>query len=94
MFEFDFKTFEGYPGFAGIYHRVNRRPSWVRKWTLIAAAVVFIVPLAVLALAAAIVGTVVFIVLGLVAQVVSIVRSAFGSFSGDGRRNVRVVNKD
>ena len=75
------------------------QPGWVTKWALAAAAVVVVVPLAMLALAGLVVGLVVFVTIGLLARVVAIVRTAFGglwpnSSRRDGRDNVRVIDRD
>ena len=74
------------------------QPSWVTRLALIAMVLVVVVPLAMLALAGLAVGLVVFVTLGLVARVVMMVRSALGRLRptgrGDGRNNVRVIDRD
>jgi len=74
------------------------QPGWVIKWTLIAALVVIVVPLAVLALAGVVVGFVVFVLLALFVRLVAIVRAVIDgvlpSRRRDGRRNVRVIDRD
>lgn len=99
MWRVNFQTFRGNPAFDQMYQRVGSKPGWVTKWAFIAAAIVIVVPLAVLALAGMLVGTIVFVLLALIAQVVAIVRTGFESIFGasaqsSGRRNVRVIHRD
>lgn len=61
---------------------------------MVTAALIFVVPLALLAAAAVLVGIVLFVTLGLTAKIMLAVRDLFtgasSNFRGDGRRNVRV----
>ncbi len=80
--------------------RLDHKPGWVLKLSLAAAAVVVLVPLALLLVLGAIVGITVFIGLGFIALLVNIARGVLGGLGprgdgwgpgDDGRRNVRVI---
>ena len=77
---------------------VAAQPNWAAKWSLVAAVLVIVVPLAVLALAGLTVGIVVFVILATIMRLASIVRVAARSVwpggSDGGRRHVRVVDRD
>lgn len=72
--------------------RLPPHPPWVLKWAVVAAAVVFFIPLAILALAALLVFLLVFGVMGLVARALGWLGGLGKSSSDDGRRNVRVIH--
>lgn len=80
------------------FNRAAGQPNWVTKWALIAAVVVIVVPLMVLAMAGLAVGLVVFVTLALIVRIAVIVRTAVGGLwparGSDGRRNVRVIDRD
>jgi len=79
-----------------LYEQVATSPGWVTKTALTAAAIVIVVPLAVLALAGVLVGAIVFVTLGLIARVVAIAGGLAGKMSAHGgqntgRDNVRII---
>ena len=76
------------------YDRLRGRPGWVLKTAFCAAMLVVVLPLLLLALAGAVTFAVLLVVLGAVAAVIGWFNRMFarigGTFSDDGRRNVRV----
>ena len=80
------------------FNRAAGQPNWVTKWALIAAAVVIVVPLMVLATAGLAVALVVFVTLALIVRIGMIIRTTIDGLwpgrSSDGRRNVRVIDRD
>jgi len=80
------------------FNYVIGQPNWVAKWALIATVAVIVVPLMVLAIAGLAVGLVVFVALALIVRIAVIIRTVFdGLWPGsrsDGRRNVRVIDRD
>lgn len=99
MFNVRFQQFRDDPRFGAMYSTLQRKPSWVMKFALIAAAVVVIVPIVALALAAVVVGAIVFFVLSAIAAVMNFFGNLFGGVAGtgspnEGRQNVRVIQRD
>ena len=101
MFNVRFQQFRDDPRFGAMYDRMQRKPGWVTKFTLIAAAIVVVVPIVAIALAAIVVGAIVFFVVSAIAAVMNFFSSLFGGFGGtsdmsadDGRRNVRVIPRE
>ena len=83
----------------GWYRRVQGRPTWVWQAAIVAAVVVFAIPVVLLVLAALLAAAVVFTVLSLVLGGLGVLRRLFsggganwptGPVQDDGRRNVRV----
>lgn len=87
-----------HPGIHAWYQRIERRPGWVWKATVLTAVIVFAIPVMLLVLAAMLAAGVVFTVLSLVLSGVAFLRRLMtgGGTSwppasrDDGRRNVRV----
>ncbi|MEX0884859.1 MAG: hypothetical protein WD009_00330 [Phycisphaeraceae bacterium] len=79
--------------------RLQGRPGWVWKATVLAAVMVVVLPLIILTLTAVTVAAAVFAVASLVASGVGVVRRLLGGARGsvwpadDGRRNVRVIDR-
>jgi uncharacterized protein involved in cysteine biosynthesis len=99
MFNVRFQQFRDDPRFGAMYSTLQRKPSWVMKFALIAAAVVVIVPIVAIAMAAVVVGTIVYFVLSAVAKVTGFFGNLFGGVAGaglanEGRQNVRVIQRD
>lgn len=89
-----------HPRFGPWYAQVERQPNWVIKLAVIAAVLVFVVPLVLLTLAALVVAAAVFMVLALVMRGLAVARSLFDfrgpdapTYRGDGRENVRVIER-
>lgn len=90
-----------HPRFGPWYTRVERQPSWVIKFTAIAAVLVIVVPLVLLTFAALLVAAVVFTFLALVMRGLAVLGSIFNfsnpddapTYRGDGRENVRVIQR-
>ena len=81
--------------FGPIYERIERRPNWVARTALVAAALVVLVPLLVLFIAAIVVGAIVFLTLALIAAVLATVANLFNGLGlrPAGRKNVRVIER-
>lgn len=88
-----------HPIFGPWYRRVEGRPSWVWKITILTAILLIGVPLALLTIAALFVAAAVFVTLSVVALAIAAVRNMLAVAAGppaprdDGRRNVRVVER-
>lgn len=100
---FNFDAVRQDPRFAAAYSRFGGRPGWVWRASFLVAAVVFVIPLIVFALAAVFAFTAVFLLLSLVSAVGDFFSRALGGRSrdladpipaDDGRRNVRVIRPD
>ena len=83
-----------------IHARVSQQPGWVIGVTVAAVVLVFVIPLALLALAALLVGTVVYLVASLLARLSRFFQRALGgetvrepTRTDDGRENVRVIQR-
>lgn len=80
--------------------RVSRQPGWVIGVTVAAIVLVFVIPLALLAMAALLVGTLVFLVAAAIAKLSAIVTGLLGGEvrepypTEDGRENVRVIRRE
>ena len=87
-----------HPGARRVYTHVSRQPPWVLITAVVAALVVFALPLLLLALAAMAVFFVVALVLGAATAVGRAFRYMFDREGGltrnDGRVNVRVIRRD
>ena len=83
----------------GWYTTVQRQPSWVVKFAAAAAALMIIVPIALLVLAAVLTFVLVFTVLSLAHRAGDAIRSLFvrsgaQTWPDDGRRGVRVITAE
>ena len=92
---------QNHPRYGKWYARIDRQPGWVVKTAITAAVLVVVVPLVLLTMAALVVGIVAFLLFGLLAGVIGAVSSLFGGMGssggtqdGDGRINVRVIDRD
>lgn len=86
-------SFREHPAFGPWYQRTASRPSWVTRSALGAAVLVVVIPLVLLTLAAVVVGLGVFFVLSAAASVANLLGGGFARRGGDGRRNVRVIER-
>lgn len=90
--------FSQHPLTAPWYRRLQGRPPWIIKTTLLVALLVLVIPLVVLVMTAVIVGAAVFAVLSLAAaanaSLRAIVDRVLRGSSADGRRNVRVIERN
>ncbi len=93
MIRFHWQTIEDDPRFGPVYRRVTTQPSWVWGTAILLGALVFIIPLLLLAGAAVLTILIVWAVLGFVHRITRGVSGLFGG-SPEGRRNVRVVRRD
>ena len=89
-----------HPRFGPWYSRVQRQPNWVVKLAVLTAVLVFVLPLVLLTLAALVAAAAVFTVLALVTRGLAVVGSLFDfrepdapPYRGDGRENVRVIER-
>jgi len=84
-----------------LYRRVGGKPGWVGGAALLAATLVVVVPLLLLFAAAVFVGVVVFVMLSMIVWVIRMIQRlgarlalSGGGVGSDGRRNVRVIQRD
>lgn len=94
-----FDNFEQVRRIRSWYAAYQRQPSWVVKFAGIAAALMIIVPVALLVLMAVVTFIVVFAVLGLAHRIGTAVRNLFdrqqqATWPDDGRRGVRVITAE
>ncbi len=82
-----------HPAFGPWVQRVERRPAWAIKAAIAAAVLMFVVPLALLAVAAVAVGLAVLTILGAAATLQGILRSAVHGLIGCGWRGREPVGE-
>jgi hypothetical protein len=90
--------FSQHPLTAALYRRLQGRPPWIIKSAVLTALLVLVIPLVALVLTALIVGVTVFAVLMLAARANAWLRALVDRLlhgpADDGRRNVRVVERN
>ncbi len=83
------------PHVGPLFQRIEKQPGWVTRTAFIAMALAVVIPVVMIATVALAVGLVVFIVLGAIASVISTIKGAWRAvFTRDGRKNVRVVERE